>query len=332
MSITKKIVENFKTLCELEEIADKPNHFRLRSYRKIIDLFSIDDNMNEFEINDFKNYLQENGMKNPKSALDKIKQIVETGTVDKLKTTQIDFKFLQSIKELTSCYGIGIKKAKELITNGINSIQKLKESVLKDPTVINKKQLIGLEYYDDLLQRIPRKEIQEFEMILTKIIKSLSIQIQFTIAGSYRRKKSDSGDIDLLITSEKPGSLTLLYNELEKQKIIQQTLAKGKKKFMGVIQFNGYPCRHLDIVETSKQDYPFAILYFTGSGPFNVKFRKWALSKGYTLNEYNMTLKKKKQPIDKQIIYEKIGKYQFETEQDIFTFLEYPYVEPENRI
>ena len=42
MSITKKIVENFKTLCELEEIADKPNHFRLRSYRKIIDLFSID--------------------------------------------------------------------------------------------------------------------------------------------------------------------------------------------------------------------------------------------------------------------------------------------------
>ena len=138
MSITKKIVKNFKTLCELEEIQEKPNHFRLRSYKKIIDLFSVDDNMNEFQINDFKVYLQENGMKNPKSALEKIKQILETGTIDKLKTTQIDFKFLQSIKELTSCYGIGIKKAKELINNGIDSIQKLKESVVKEPTIINK--------------------------------------------------------------------------------------------------------------------------------------------------------------------------------------------------
>ena len=56
-----------------------------------------------------------------------------------------------------------------------------------------------------------------------------------------------------------------------------------------------FSCRHLDIVETTKEDYPFAILYFTGSGPFNVKMRKNALDQGYSINEYAMTIKKKKQ-------------------------------------
>ena len=45
---------------------------------------------------------------------------------------------------------------------------------------------------------------------------------------------------------------------------------------------------HLDIIETTKEDYPFALLYFTGSGPFNVKMRKQALSLGYSLNEYGL--------------------------------------------
>jgi len=66
---------------------------------------------------------------------------------------------------------------------------------------------------------------------------------------------------------------------------------------------------------TSKEDYPFAILYFTGNKDFNVKMREHAKKIGYTLNEYKF----------KDV--EKI----FSSERDIFEFLKLSYVEPSKR-
>ena len=65
--------------------------------------------------------------------------------------------------------------------------------------------------------------------------------------------------------------------------------------------------RHLDIIETTPEEYPFAQFYFTGSGGFNVKMRKQALKLGYSLNEYSMTNKKTKTPV-KSLVLEKIEK------------------------
>ena len=148
------------------------------------------------------------------------------------------------------------------------------------------------------------------------------------IAGSYRRKAKNSGDIDLLITQNDNKipfgkSLKLIIKELKDLGIIKAVLANGKKKFMGLTKIKNYKHRHLDIIETTKEDYPFALLYFTGSGPFNVKMRKQALSLGYSLNEYNMTYKNTKD-IVKDI--------KIKTEKDIFTLLKMDYKEPENRI
>jgi DNA polymerase/3'-5' exonuclease PolX len=70
---------------------------------------------------------------------------------------------------------------------------------------------------------------------------------------------------------------------------------------------------------TPIEEYPFALLYFTGSKQFNVKMRSFALSKGYSLNEQGITKNKKK------------VSQQFESEKDIFAFLEYPYVVPHKR-
>ena len=88
---------------------------------------------------------------------------------------------------------------------------------------------------------------------------------------------------------------------------------------------------HLDIVETTRENYPFALLYFTGSGPFNVRMRKIALDKGYSINEYSMTYKKTKKIIESDEIQKKIGKPNFITEQDIFKFLDMEYKLPTER-
>ena len=59
--------------------------------------------------------------------------------------------------------------------------------------------------------------------------------------------------------------------------------------------------------------------------------RSVALQKGFSLNEYEFTDKKTKQPISKEVIYEKLGKENFDTEKDIFQFLDIKYTEPKDR-
>ena len=107
-----------------------------------------------------------------------------------------------------------------------------------------------------------------------------------SINGSYRRGVATSGDIDILITSTKAGDDTSelrkkLIKKLKKRKIIIETLAGGKKKFMGIARLKdeGYKiARHVDIIDTSKEQYPYAQLYFTGSGGFNSMMRAHALT------------------------------------------------------
>jgi len=80
--------------------------------------------------------------------------------------------------------------------------------------------------------------------------------------------------------------------------------------------------RRIDIMYTKPEEYPFAILYFTGSGDFNVRMREDALKQGYTMNEYSMKHTGTKEVIEKT----------FKTEREIFDFLGYDYLEPEMRI
>ena len=73
---------------------------------------------------------------------------------------------------------------------------------------------------------------------------------------------------------------------------------------------------------TKPQEYPFAIMYFTGSSEFNQRMRSEVLEKGLSLNEYSLKDAKTKQPV----------KHIFHTEKDIFDYLQYEYVEPWDRI
>ena len=79
--------------------------------------------------------------------------------------------------------------------------------------------------------------------------------------------------------------------------------------------------RRIDIMITKPAEYPFAILYFTGSKDFNTLMRQHALDKGYSMNEYSL-----KHVSDKSVV-----DHEFKVEKDIFDYLEYSYVEPWQR-
>merc|ERR1712224_312722 len=83
----------------------------------------------------------------------------------------------------------------------------------------------------------------EMEAVLIKARESQHPDLTVMICGSYRRHKTESGDIDVLITSKKFKSdqkaigSTLLNDflkSLQDRAFITDTLAHGKTKYMGV--------------------------------------------------------------------------------------------------
>ena len=330
----ENIVRDFKTMIlKVYANDEKAASFKAREYSDTIKAIGeFDGEIDSLET--AEKVLKAYGKKNPAKTLKKIKEIIDTGVLSTAEKARQN-PLVQAVSNLTQIYAIGNKKAISLYNDfGIITIQQLKEKFKEDQSILHNKQKIGLRYFDDLQERIPRSEMIEYEKVLIAIAKKVDPTIQLSINGSYRRKLESSGDIDVLITSttNPSESRKKLITELMKQGILIETLANGAKKFMGVSKLPGYLThRHMDIIDSSLESYAFGILYFTGSGGFNAMMRGKALEQGYSLNEYRLSHKKTKKPLTSDEIAQKIGKSRFETEMDIFQFLNMDYVEPENR-
>ena len=159
---------------------------------------------------------------------------------------------------------------------------------------------------------------------------------KLVITGSYRREKKDSGDIDILITTNTHNKdlMNTFYTNLIKKNILspENVISKGPIKIMTVATINEYPWRHIDIFYYTADVYPFALLFTTGSKEFNVNMRNHALKLGYSLNERNLTHGSTTgRLVSKEEYMLKIAKEYPETEQDIFNFLNMKYLAPKDR-
>ena len=155
----------------------------------------------------------------------KLNEYIETGQIKALEKERNN-----PIHIFTEIYGIGPKKAQQLIDDGIDSLEKLKQN---QDTLLNDKQKIGLLYYEDILKKIPREEIElykkEIQDSFNAVNKGTSM---FEIVGSYRRGAKSSGDIDIIIT-DSDNDKTIFKNFIDKlveKQIIIQKLTDGKTK------------------------------------------------------------------------------------------------------
>ena len=133
----------------------------------------------------------------------------------------------------------------------------------------------------------------------------------------------DSGDIDVLINTPNVKNNKIykkFIEELFKRNYLLEELSNGQKKFMGICKSGTDNIgRRIDIMFTKPQEYPLAILYFSGSMQFNVNMRAELLKKELSLNEYGIKDNNK------------MVKHNCKTERDVFELLGYEYLEPENR-
>jgi DNA polymerase/3'-5' exonuclease PolX len=327
---TKNMTEsiNYKDtiITQLTEIMNerkKTNDvWKVRAYKKVIDVLN---NVNT-PITKMEDINELPGI--GKSIKEKIQEIFDNNIITEIKNMSPEEKLkTEVIEKLTKVSTIGIKKAEDLYNkHNIRSIEDLKNK----QDLLNDKQKIGLFYYEDEQIRIKYKEMQKHSKLILETISDFDNEIICNIAGSYRRESKDSGDIDILITKSNE---TVNGEELFKsvvdmlisKKYIKDTLAYGKKKFMGYCRLPKHKThRRIDILYSDPNKYAFALLYFTGDYSFNISMRNIAQTKGYSLNEYGL-------------IYtsgDKKGEYvneNFLNEKDIFDFLEIDFVEPKNR-
>lgn len=220
-------------------------------------------------------------------------------------------------KQLIKITGIGPKKAKDISTK-VSSFEEL----YNNQNHLNNKQKLGLKYFKTDNLRISRKEMTEHDNFISTIIKGINPNIKFQIVGSYRRQQKDSGDIDLILTYKSNILQNIISNFVKKEYIID-IYANGNKKFMGWCKLpNSNISRRLDILYTCLNEYPFSLLYFTGSKNYNKFMRSIAIKKKMTLNEHGLFFQKDKININ----------HNFTSEQDIFDYLEIEYKSPFNRI
>lgn len=221
-------------------------------------------------------------------------------------------------------HGIGIKQANEFYRKGITTISQLKQISHTLPLLIQK----GLQYYDDIQKKIPREEISEiFTIIKEEVYTVLSEDVvDVEVCGSYRRGRMECGDIDVLITRKDDGGvegvLEMVAERLMERKVIVDVLVmgtEGRNGFMGICIGKMGICRRLDMKVYVKEEFPFAVLYFTGSEYFNRSMRLYAKKKKMHLS-------------DRELSYRTTGiKIKCKTERDIFTALGIEYKPPSER-
>jgi len=242
----------------------------------------------------------------------KVKQLIDDGIIkyeeEKIKTDK-NFKIQLELKKI---YGIGDSKIKELIDKGIKSIKDLE----KNKNLLNKKQLLGLQYYKELNERIPLEEYMKHKEILEKDLKKL----RYEFVGSFRRGNNSMGDIDILILKDDKFNLNDYIEKLKKIGYVKEVLALGNLKFGGIVKLNDKSsARKLDILISPPEEFFYSLLHFTGSAEFNVGLRDYLKNiYGLSFSEHGFKDKIIKIP-------------EMKSEKDIFDYFNLNYVEPSKR-
>ena len=317
----KQIIIDSLEVLRKRDVADKAVH-SARAYAKVItQLKNYNGTITEYD--DVKN-IEGIGAKMEK----KIKEILETGSLAAAEKAR-ELYNIDALDALQKIYGVGPAKSTELVKSGIISISQLRDEVKSNPKLLNDKQKIGLKYYEELLERIPRTEMEEHRDILHTLLPDEMTEYDTEIVGSFRREATNSGDIDVLIrvpfnadAKTAKANLELYVKMLEGFGYIEEILALGEHKCMAISRMYNGKARRLDLLMTPDEEYAYAILYFTGSDRFNVAFRQYAIDKGYTLNEHTLT------PIKAGVQTPPYMK----TEKDIFKFLGLRYIDPSKRV
>ena len=222
--------------------------------------------------------------------------------------------------------GIGPKKIKAVHDElGIDTVEQL-EAACKDGRVAKLKGF-GEKTAAKICEGITRRRDYASKHLLSdalpiaesllEALRSHPNVVRCSAAGSLRRHREIIGDIDLLASSKRPGAVLDFFT---RQPGILSVIAKGETK-ASVLLTGGIQS---DLRVVSDAEFPFALMYFTGSKEHNIVMRQRAIERGLRLNEYGL-FRSKIETRDPQLLVP------CQTEHDIFEKVGLHFIPPEMR-
>ena len=124
-------------------------------------------------------------------------------------------------------WGVGATTAREFYFD--KGWTELDDIVEYGWTTLNRVQQIGVKYYDEFQQKIPRSEVEFIaEKVREHAVKVRDDGIEVIVVGGYRRGKKESGDVDMIVShrhlDKTAGLVQDIVESLEQESWITHTL------------------------------------------------------------------------------------------------------------
>ena len=260
----------------------------------------------------------------------KIWEIVETGHLRRLD--HVDPK-QEAINLFAGVWGAGPTTAEAWVSQGLKTLEDL-----KNHGKLTRQQEIGLKYYDEFLERMPREEAGQIEEVVKNAALEINPGLEAFACGSYRRGKPTCGDVDVIVShpdgKSHEGVMTKLLDSLKSSGFLTDDLTFAEngehRKYLGVCKLPGENTKHrrLDIIVVPYNEWACSLLYFTGSDYFNRSMRLLAKNNGMSLSEHSLNTGVVRKGGEK--IFEGTPLPVF-SEKDVFDCLGLEYREPHER-
>jgi DNA polymerase (family 10) len=264
-----------------------------------------------------------------KAIAEKINELIETGELEYFNTLKAEFP--PGLFEMLELQGLGPKKIKAVWEKlGVTNILEL-EAACRDGRIAALPGF-GKKTADNICAAIAARArhsgrfrlgdiAPDAEKMLEELRRHPAVA-QISLAGSYRRRKEVIGDLDFIVSTNEPETVTNFFvGHAMVENVIAQGPTKASVRWKSGVQ--------ADLRVVRGPEYPFALNYFTGSKEHNIVVRSRALARGWTLNEYRLEMvsnvEGRKSKVEPAAIPE------IREEADLYGALGLDYIEPELR-
>ncbi len=279
-----EIAEVFSQIATLLEIKGE-NTYRVRSYQRAAETIA---NLTEelSAIRERGDLLAIPGVGSSTAA--KITELLDTGQC--AQHQELLTEIPETLFDVLKIPGVGPKTAKLLWEKlGIATVEALEEAargglVRNLPGMGEKTEqemLRGIGHLREYARRTNLGVAWEMAQVMMAQLRACAPVDRMEAAGSLRRMKETIGDIDILITSDRPEEVMNCFVGLEQ---VVEVIAHGPTK-SSVLTEAGVQA---DLRVVAPESWGAALQYFTGSKQHNVKLRDIAVRAGFKLNEYGV--------------------------------------------
>lgn len=280
----KEMLDELARLTTLEE--ESPQSFKVRAYEKAS--LAVEASTADLRPLSAAGLARLDGV--GKSTASKIRQFLDTGSVDKLEALRQAYP--REFADLAKIPGVGPKTLKAMRNElGIQNLEDLRRAL--DEEQIRTLPRMGAASENKIKGAIERlglggkdnrTPVADVMGVAERMVERLSEHpsvVDVRYCGSLRRMAETIGDVDITVASTEPDDIMAAVVALPD---VDEVLLSGSTK----TSFLTSAGLQVDVRVVEPGQFGAAIMYFTGSKAHNIALRQRAIDRGLLLNEYGL--------------------------------------------